>query len=118
MDRDGEYARQSTCANSVFAIQLFKTGMRACVLYIVHKQCILIQIIIIIIIIIMFIYPPNNDVIKSITCYKIVRTRNWRVVLIHSTRTLHSVLTLNERNIFLSMYFSYRLMKCTDRICL
>jgi hypothetical protein len=37
MDRDGEYARQSTCANSVFAIQLFKTGMRACVLYIV--QC-------------------------------------------------------------------------------
>jgi hypothetical protein len=41
-------------------------------------------------IIIMFIYPPNNDVIKSITCYKIARTRNWRVVLIHSTRTLSS----------------------------
>jgi len=43
MDRDGEYARQSTCANSVLAIQLFKTGMRACVLYIVHK-CMVIQI--------------------------------------------------------------------------
>jgi hypothetical protein len=50
-------------------------------------------IIIIIIIIIMFIYPPNNDVIKSITCYKIARTRNWQVVLIHSTRTLPSVLS-------------------------